>query len=511
MFISTAESNNQKFTMHNCYVEKWTNTNGTVVTKTWNPLLIIDNTFAHPPNSNPPITLIPLDKYTHRVDKIFSGNSFNGSTALYDNRSAKWPVWNIERPEPTDYKLSAPVSFRVLAPETGSKVFDAVTNFNATKPGVDAGVAIQNCVNAAKQEGNGAVCYLPKGSYKVSTTVVIDGANYALEGAGYITRLDWKNTGPGTIVRVESPTNVHLRGMWFYKEDGFTGSIAIHHVRKEGVATSYTVYDRIYGVSSGFERISEPRDSLLIDGLGQGDSVNIRMLNGMLRVRNSARADILIEFLNALPFIVEGDEPVRDGLLTVLYSNSMNLQVYDNQNVIIGDYYYEQSGDWGKHPDINAVYVEGKPNSPPGRVVLQGAKCMMYDSNVLGTINNYRGLFSYVLPSIGLDNKAFTERKVNQVGDNPVDVLFLSVMNQDLKFYGGGPEANFYYYPDRTVNLTQGDPAAAAIPSVKRVLDAFADMGRQDLSFNAPNTQSPGAVGKNQYIDHKIVSSTHPC
>ncbi len=491
----THDANNPKYTVQNCYVEKWKNTEGAIVTKSTKPLLIFDNTFANPPNTNPPIYLNPLDQYTYRVDKIFSGNSYEGSTALYKNNAEKFPVWPVDRPEPTDYKLNAPVSFRTINVATGSKVFDAVQDFGA-RSGGDDGPKIQDCINAAKQEGNGAVCYLSKGSFQVSTTIVVDGSNYILEGAGYITRLNWAASTAGDLLRVESPNNVVIARLWIYKNDDVTGTIAIHQVRKQGVSSSSVVYDRIYGIFGSFEVDSEPRDTMVLDGLSTGDAVNIKHLNGMLRIKSCGRAHIHVEFMDGNPLIVEGEEETRDGLITVLSMNGMNVQVYDNQNLIMGDYYYEQSGgNWGKYPNINALLVKGNPNSTPGRVVVQGAKCMLYDNNILGTIQNYRGLFSYVLCNVELDNNAFTERKVLQSGDNPLDVLYLSILSdQPFNFYPSGSAVNFYFYPNTSALIGDADSLSNAKPLVVQTLDAFADMGRQDLGFNSPNNAAPGSI-----------------
>jgi hypothetical protein len=496
----THEANNPKYTIQNCYVEKWRNEEGAVVTKSTKPLLIFDNTFVNPPNTNPPIYLNPLDQYTYRVDKVFSGNSYEGSTALYKN-NAQFPVWEVDRPEPTDYKLNGPYSFRSLAPNTGSKVFDAVQDFGA-RSGGDDGPKIRSCINAAKQEGNGAVCYLPKGGYIVSTTITVDGSNYMIQGAGYITRVDWGASTAGDLLRVESPTNVVISHMWFYKNEELPGTIAIHQVRKEGVSTSSVIYDRIYGIFGSVELEEEPRDTILLDGLSTGDAVNIKHLNGMLRIKSCARAHIHVEFLDGNPLIVEGEEDNRDGLITVLSMNGMNVQVYDNQNLVMGDYYYEQSGgDWNKYPNINALLLKGNPNSAPGRVVVQGAKCMLYDSNILGNIQNYRGLFSYVLCSVETDNAAFTERKVLQSGDNPLDVLFLSILNNEpFIFYPTGSAVNFYNFPNTSAQLGEEDSLSEARPNVVLTLDAFADMGRQDLGFNSPNNAAPGSISTSKLL-----------
>ena len=74
---------------------------------------------------------------------------------------------------------------------------------------------MQACINAAAKAGHGAMCYFPKGVYRLGDTVEITGQDFFIGGCGYQTQFVW--AGPVVNATPGAPPNAtaeKLAVMW---------------------------------------------------------------------------------------------------------------------------------------------------------------------------------------------------------------------------------------------------------------------------------------------------------
>lgn len=396
---------------------------------------------------------------------------------------------DVPRPVPADRLTRANVSFRRLShPTGGTSVFD-FRDF--LTPGGDLTDAVQACVDAARTAGNDAVAYFPADVYELTRPVTLTGGGYVVEGEGYYTSFRRAADSPaGACFEVTSPQGLTVR-RFSYDRITRPGDAGIRQTGGNGgAAPSRVFYDQLLGPTGG-RRWNDPQpfDGLRLESLGPGETVHAGRVNGMVRVRNCARATVLADFVDGQPLIVEGAEAVRDGFIGVLSMNVANLQVRDGQDFVAGDFYTEQSGgDWGRFgADVGAITVTGAGAGspvPPGRVVLGAAKQMTYDSAVIARVHDYAGLFAYFGPLLeSADDPAKTDWTIQHQGTNPVTLLLFEAQSAiPLNVTStGGVAPTVVRYP--------GDPSAlAAGGPLAQTLDAFAALGRVDKSLHPART-----------------------
>jgi hypothetical protein len=104
------------------------------------------------------------------------------------------------------------------------KASGAVRDFGARGDGqTDATEAIQATIDAARAEGNGAVAYLPAGTYATGGTLRIEGADYALEGSGFRCGLVWRGEVGQTMVEVSGVRDVTIAHIAIDNQDQGAG------------------------------------------------------------------------------------------------------------------------------------------------------------------------------------------------------------------------------------------------------------------------------------------------
>jgi hypothetical protein len=205
--------------VHGCYVHSWGAAGAAVpaIEQGYNgrgPWQILDTVFAAP--LHPSSSAIALFNAGANATLLLSNVSMvnNGSAPLLDPvKAARMGAAGGGRL----YTLppGAAAVTRHLAPlgrdthflRSGARmpgrVFDAVRDFAADARGArQSGAAIQACINAAAAQGNGSVCYLWAGIYKVNRTLTACGTGFSLEGggSGQATQLFWDPAAPGPAV-----------------------------------------------------------------------------------------------------------------------------------------------------------------------------------------------------------------------------------------------------------------------------------------------------------------------
>jgi hypothetical protein len=296
------------------------------------------------------------------------------------------------------------------------------------------------------------------------SSIIIDGGNYIIEGTGYQTLFQWSGNciaGQPTL-KVVSPQNVTLRNFRFgWAPEANSNCTELLHTRNSAVSGSYATYDRIWGNPGSWYRNVSGRELAIFDGLSTGDVVHIKQMKHMICIRNCARATIFAEFLDSTPFILEGEETVRDGYIGVEYLNGNALQVYGNQEINIADYYFEQSGDWGNKVGYRPMYFAGAKNTavPSGRIAIGNAKAMSYDSPAPMTIDDYDGSITWMWANLARnDNPAYSQWSIEHNATNShVKLNLIGIIDDDmpLRVVSQNPAAiTETRFPNRT-SLTQ--------------------------------------------------------
>lgn len=483
-----------KYQIQDCVVEGWSNMSGAAVEWDPNAQSLFDMKFINPPSSFPPVYFTrDSDNKTYRR-KILSNVTSPGTSAIYKTDSGVLTPLTVNRTAPASQLTRADQSWRTTTLDVSGKVFDVkaqiALDVNPSNANPDHTKSIQKCIDAAKAEGKGAVVYFQQGTYNLEDTVIVDGGNYSIEGTGFDSRMDRNGSKKTPLIEVRSPQNVTLRRFSVpFTSEGLTG---IRQIRSSGVTSSMVTYDQVT-TKDGDPIFGNPSyrhtkdgvttvvnfEGLLLDGLSTGDKVDLKRVNGTLHIKNCGNATILGEFVDCTPMIIEGTETTRNGFIGVLNANSASLQVRDNQNFVIGDYYTEQSGGWGLPADkYNAISLTGNGSTVKGSAVIGMAKYHAHDTDNLLTVDDYEGFAAVAFPfyntgdrPTGKDGTPFT---LTHKGTKAVDLLLLGHNPDNYNFIESGSGAALFKFPDADSGSTQA----------AKVFDRLAELGAVDLSFN---------------------------
>jgi len=267
-----------------------------------------------------------------------------------------------------------------------TKVFDAKQDFGATGDGkTDDTSAIQAAIDAAREQGQGAIAYIPSGYYILTRPLRITGGGYTFGGAGFLTRLVWRGPEDGTTIEVVDPQDVTLQYFAVGHHDLGPISAGADIRQTSTGGPSRITYDGVFAY--GMYQKQPDRQGIVFDGLSPESVVHATHVQGNLRFRNSAQAKILIANSYEGTVSVEGEQNERDGFLGFMMRLTTiaapTLHIRDNHSVVMSDFYVEQSD---RH-----LLIEGKPGDPPGHVTIQGAKMHTFTQEPLAEIHDYTG------------------------------------------------------------------------------------------------------------------------
>lgn len=489
-------------TVQDCYVSNWTSTDGAIsYSGSWRgtPLTLHNNSFLNPPDSNAPIRL--LSDTSQKV--IICNNNAPSSTSLMS-------------PTPTTYTIPAGNENRNIA-DNGSEIRSFI-NSDASVPAVvydvttygatpndssdNDATAIQNAINAAKNHGQGAIAYFPRGDYHVQSTLTIDGGDYVVGGAGLRTCIIWAGTQDGTIINVASPKNIMLENISVgTKASGPTNSaIDILHT-SDGTASRMT-YNGVW-VHGTYVKQPETK-GIVLSGLGSKDVVNIDQISGNIRINNSARATILGSVSYEGSIVIDDNiSATRDGftgfITRLTTKDAYPLIIRNNNNFVISDYYTEQGE--------NGPMLSGVAGNPEGRVTICGAKTayITEENQFFMDINNYQGDIFYGPNQFYITPNPF---KINHTGTRPVNITVLgnSFYNSSLTLNTSG-SATLYAMCNSSAG--SGTPPADSynaqtLQSVSAAFDDLQKLGDLDMAINYPNLN----LGLHLKFDEAIGTQT---
>jgi hypothetical protein len=312
------------------------------------------------------------------------------------------------------------------------KVFDALHDFGAKGEGkTDDTAAIQGAIDAARQCGHGAVAYLPTGRYRVSRTLTISGENYKVEGSGYNCGLVWHGEAGQPMATISDAVNVTLAnlvvGMSDWGEMNHGDDVLV--TSPDGKPCR-VILDGVYAY--GMYQKAPDKHGIHFLNLPAGCVVDARHVQGNLRITDCTQAQLLFRTSYEGTVTVEGGETFniqhstsnfqqmedggRDGLIGFLTristASKPALRVRDNNSVVMGDFYNEQSD--------QVAELSGKPGQPEGRITIQSPKLHLNTTNALFDIRDYKGQIYWGQSQFYCDPK---ETIIRSKGTQPLQLI----------------------------------------------------------------------------------------
>lgn len=487
-------SSNTNYKMQNNVVEGWGATDGAVTDWIQGSKPFFDMRFLNAPGSFGPLSFTRENQKSLSNRKVLS-NVTSSTVKVAEAASYLAQPVTLDRVAPAGQLIRSDVSFRTTTLDVSNPIIDVMARITAAGKPLDHTAIIQKAVDDAKAANNGTIVYFPRGRYNVESTVKVSGGGYSLEGTGMNSTIlrDGKATTP--YLQVESPQGLSIRGLHVdsLKQIRTTSGgssvtydwiFSAHGDPVEGNATQY-----FWDLSGSRAKVTgtDPKDALIFEGLSSGDVVHMKRINGAIRVTNSARATIYAEWVDGTPIVAETNETVRDGFFGIMNLNGMTIQMRNNHNFVVGDYYTERGYDsQGRYdgqsgnPLYCGILLTGAASDPKGSVVFGQAKFQGADDRLF-QVRNYSGQATLFYPYIdtgdrapGADRTAYTLR---HEGTQPLDLLFMGMDTSQYKLEVGSG-ANVLRFPD-------SDAGSAA---ATKAADRLAELCAVDLALNTQAT-----------------------
>ena len=473
-------------TLEDCRVQGWTATDGAV--RLWGaPALMFDCAFAGGPAGSPPVFTRGGQQLVVSGNRVDAGALTNGAAKLHEVPPGKL-AGSLKGAEQRFISDQAPPLGRV---------FDAKTQFGAKGDGKnDDTAAIQQAIDAARAEGRHALAYLPSGAYVISQTLNLTGADYALGGSGWGTRLLWRGAEGGTMIAVRDPRGLVLEHLNVGSHDAGAMNNGIDIEQTGSGTPSRMTYDGVFVY--GMYQKQPFRKGLVLRGLGPEATVLMPHLQGNQRIIDCARATILGKVTYEGSITVEGKASPRDGLLG--YQTRLatlvthGLYVRDSQSLVMSDFYVEQSD--------SGFVLEGQPGDPAGRVTVSSPKIHFNpspeaDKGVAIALRGYHGQVTVGPSQFYIEPK---EVALRMTGASPVSLCLLAPSFYNtrprLTRADGASEATARYAAVGTgAVIPQGDQVVAnaewrgadvveptTLAGLSLALDDFRRLGAADLA-----------------------------
>ncbi len=359
-------------------------------------------------------------------------------------------------------------------------MFDVRKDFGAKGDGnADDTAALLAAVEAARRAGHGGIAYLPSGDYAVSKTIEITGRDYSFGGSGIHSRIIWRGPKDGVTVHVSDPFNVSVENLNIGEAGDQPNSADI---LQTGTLPSRINYERVW--LFGMYQKQPGRKGLLCRDLPSGTAIVGRHVTGNLRFSNCGKASILFNtsFEGAIEVEGKQDGP-RDGLLGFMTRlatiEKFGLYLRDSQNIVISDYYVEQSD--------QMLSFAGNRGDAPGRATIQMAKSHTYKGPVVVS-QDYAGRISLgpTMPYPG----GVADALYSFQGSNPMDLVFMG-----CQAYGQKPRFEFspaiqkVFLENSGEGMGPNEIPTGGLGAVAGALDDLRRLGELDLKLNYPGVR----------------------
>jgi hypothetical protein len=374
-------------TLQDCHVANWTDRDAAVyLNRNAGPVLIFDCVFTHASSNRFPIQVAKISEKYLSQKLLLCNNRPAAIEALVTGISPE-KLYIIPPGREAGVVTAAGQHFLQQNVAVPGKVFDAVRDFGAKADGrTDDSTAIQSAVDAARQYSHGAIAYLPTGRYVVSKTLQVTGRDYTLGGSGFLCGLVWRGKAGEPFITVSNVQNVTLANF----------SVGHHDLgpMKHGddiLVTSppkqpcQLILDEVY--SHGAFQKAPDRHGIHFDHLPAGSIIDARHVQGNIRITDSSCATLLFRTSYEGTLTIEGTSAPRDGLIGFLTRAATisrpALRVFDNQSVVMSDFYNEQSD--------QVAAIEGATGQPAGYVTIQGPKVHTLTQEPILDVRDYAG------------------------------------------------------------------------------------------------------------------------
>ncbi len=467
-------------TVQDCHVADWTDP-GAAVQLDGAPVLLFDSSFTHTWSNRVPIKgggwqrLLLSNTRPAPIERLVAGVASNRLYVIPPGRGS-------------GVATGAGQHFLQETVSVPGRVFDAVHDFGAKGDGrTDDSVAIQSAIDAAKQHGHGAIAYLPGKSYVVSRSLSVTGSDYTLGGSGFRCELVWRGEPGKPFIVVSGVKNVTLANFMV----GFTTWGPMNQgddllVESPDDKPCRLVLDEVY--ACGAYQKSPDKHGIHFNRLPAGSVVDAWHVQGNVRITDCARATLLFRTSYEGTVTLEGAASAGDGFIGFLTRVATvcrpALRVFDNNSVVMSDFYNEQS-------DQIAVF-DGAAGQPRGQVTLQGPKMQMLTQEPVFDVRNYSGQIYYGQTQMYCEPKA-TEFRLS--GTSPVQLILAgNFWYNSRPVFKAEPKAHVVLVgnsgvPDSTLST-------ADLASVSSALDDLRRLG--ELDYRLARTQSPVSVNSSR-------------
>lgn len=402
------------FTVENCLVVDWKNE--TAIKAGGAPLLVFDNRFV---NTAQKSAAIEAGRDQHVVH---TANTVEGVKRLFSRDSDTYVTAELSKKSPLS--LRADMNFMPAKVEVPSRRFDAKTDFGAVGDGkADDTDAIQAAIDAARAHGHGAMAYIPKGDYRITRSLRLEGGGYSFGGGTVSSELHFDGDKDVDAILVAPEGKLTLDTFRVRR----TAVKIIREDRDEGWRVRTSRVGEFAGKGADIRQLPSAHGSrvlyhtvyvsgkyiempfalgLQLDGLREHDSVILHNIEGNLQFANSGDATILHTVGYEGTFWVRGEN--RKGFLGVMTRlatrSKHSIYVEDSQSFVASDFYEEQAPPEG-------IVITGKKGDVPGRLTLGFVKVdrVVHVRNYVGEINLVATQFylhrSHGNPGINIEGK----------------------------------------------------------------------------------------------------------
>ena len=396
-------------TVQDCHVADWTDPEAAVQLN-GSPVLMFDCSFTQAASNRFPV------KAVNASQKLLLSNNQPASIERLVTGIARDKLYVIPPGQGSGVVTSAGQYFLQETVAVPTRVFDVVRDFGAKGDGrTDDSAAIQSAIDAARQQGGGAMAYLPGGRYVVFRSLSVAGRDYTLGGSGFRCGLIWRGEPGKPFIVVSGAQNVTLANFMVGHHD--LGPMTHGNdilVTAPADKPCRLVLDEVYAF--GIYDKAPDKHGIHFDRLPAGSVIDAWHVQGNLRITGCAEATLLFRTSYEGTVTVEGAPSAGDGIagfLTRLATTCRPaLRVLDNNSVVMSDFYVEESD--------QVALLRGAAGQPAGRVTIQGPKMHLHTQQPVFDISDYAGQVYYGQSQMYCDPK---ETQFRCSGTRPVQLI----------------------------------------------------------------------------------------
>ncbi|WP_269522726.1 glycosyl hydrolase family 28-related protein [Coraliomargarita parva] len=418
--------------IEDCHIDAWTNTSYAVNFSAQGPMQVTDCVFTNPPSTNAPIKM----SNSYNPSRLTVGGNYCAEISTLTDTPVNCQVVELPLGARGSNLPSSEVEFlKDTWPADSANILDITQPpYNAAKNDktVDSSAAIQDAIDDAIAANNGTIVYIPRGYYRIDSSLSLTGGNYTIEGSGWLSRLLWYGTAGDSILELVSPQDIELRQFNLMQTSGDANAspavpadMTTVAIEVSGSDTTNLVIDGVYNKLFPYNNPgAAPASDGTLPGTVLKDLPSSALIyfghqETALDVRDSGRATILSKYGLGGQVRVSGSNYAKTGFLGVIASQAGNLvdpsgwdvSVDDNQDLIFGDWYVEQA--------YNHVQLSRGSGTGPGRVSFSGIKQHCYSKEVVNA-DNYEGTLFYTGQAF---SGATIQHPITQTGTNPLDLI----------------------------------------------------------------------------------------